>query len=1053
MARLVGTITDPSGAIIPSATVVATNVATHISTRAVTNGAGQYVIPDLVPGDYSITGEKTGFVKKTITGIVLQVGQMGQINLSLELGAVTQTVQVTGHPPLLDHVSSDLGQVIDRQQVATLPLNGRNFMQLALLTAGVSEGVSADWTGVQMYSANGLTGENNNYIMDGISNRESASNTVIESPSVDAIQEFKAETGMFTAEHQAAGMVINVVTKSGTNQIHGAAYDYLRNDALDASGFFPTSDRVKPPLRRNQFGAAAGGRFVRDKHFWFASYEGERQTQGSVQIGLVPTAQQISGQVDTPITDPLTGEPFPSNNGITQLPADRISPVLQTILSYYPGPNTSQYGANFVNSENATFKYNSFLIKTDHYLTDKDSLSVRFSFKNGSQFAPGGLPILDGDYQVNSTRGLSIGYHRTLRPNLLNELRLGYTRWLLNAVPEVAGTKYTVNPGILGIGLPVGATNPLTTPYSLFMSGYVPIYPAAAGYNSLIIQVMNDFEVGDNLTWVRGSHSIKLGGLVYRAEFKSNSLGTIYNGDGNYTGQFTGDPVADTLLDYPAQVTKASTAPNNYPRQTKFGGFLQDDWRATSRLTLNLGVRYDVDLPINDIILGVFDPSFGGLRFPQYTIDHSGFDVANYFATVRPDIPIKIDPGKSVYSADTNNIAPRLGFAYSLGGHQTTVVRGGAGVFFTSPPSMGIRCTSSIPPFTQRFQAFSDPTVPTISLVSTGSNPNEKLPIRVWTFPGDRKFVNGVVDEWALSVQREISPSLMVEVGYIGNHLIRGLSALDINQAPVPGPSNLQDRVPFPSFAAINMYGNNMFSMYDGLNVRVTKQASHGLSFLASYRFGKELNNADEADRGLPQNINCPISCEKGLADGNTAQRLSVSYSYDLPFGRGRAFLANRSGFLGPFVDGWTLGGIVTAESGFPVSPGENGIGSNTGSQVGTRPDRIGDGNLPPGQRSPDHYWDPSAFVESAPYTFGTAGRNILIGPGFSTWDFSLRKNFPFHFLGEQAGLEFRAEMFNFLNHVNFGMPDPDIDDPTFGQIFSLSTDPREVQFALRLHW
>jgi hypothetical protein len=1049
MARLVGSVTDPSGAIIPSATVVATNVATGTSTRAVTNGAGQYVIPDLVPGDYSITGEKTGFVKKTITGIVLQVGQMAAIDFALELGAVTQSVQVTGHPPLLDRVSSDLGQVIDRQQVATLPLNGRNFMQLALLTVGVNEGVTADWTGAPMYSANGLTGENNNYIMDGISNRESASNTVIESPSVDAIQEFKAETGTFSAEHQAAGMVINVVTKSGTNQIHGAAYDYLRNDALDASGFFPTSDRVKPPLRRNQFGAAVGGRFVRDKHFWFASYEGERQSQGSVQIGLVPTAQQIGGQSDTTITDPLTGEPFQNN----QVPTDRISPVLHTILSYYPAPNISQYGANFINTESAVVKYDSFLIKTDHYLTDKDSVSVRFSYKNVSQFQPGGLPILDGDFQDNNTRGLSIGYHRTLRPNLLNELRLGYTRWLLNAVPEVAGTKYTVNPGILGIGLPVGAKNPLTTPYYMFLGEYIPIIPTAAGYNSLITQVMNDFEAGDNLTWVRGSHSIKLGGLVYRSEFKSFSLGTLYNGDGNYTGQFTGDPVADALLDYPMQVTKASTAPITYPRQTKFGGFFQDDWRARSHLTLNMGVRYDVDLPINDRVLGVFDPSFGGLRFPQYTIDHSGFDVANYFATVRTDIPIKIDPGKSVYSADTNNIAPRLGFAYALGAQQKTVVRGGAGVFFTSPPSMGIRCTSNIPPFAQRFSAYSDPTVPTISLVSTGANPSARLPIRVWTFPGNRKFVNGVVDEWALSVQREISPSLMVEVGYVGNHLIRGLSALDVNQAPVPGPSNLQARVPFPSFAAINMFGNNMFSMYNGLNVRVTKQASHGLSFLTSYRFGKELNNADEADRGFPQNINCPISCEKGLADANTAQRLSVGYSYDLPFGRGRALLANRSGFLGPFVDGWTLGGIVTAESGFPVSPGEYGVGSNTGSQVGTRPDRIGNGNLPSGQRSPDHYWDPSAFVESAPYTFGTAGRNILIGPGFSVWDCSLRKNFAFHFLGDQAGLEFRAEMFNFLNHANFGMPDSNIDDTTFGQIFSLSQAPREVQFALRLHW
>lgn len=365
---------------------------------------------------------------------------------------------------------------------------------------------------------------------------------------------------------------------------------------------------------------------------------------------------------------------------------------------------------------------------------------------------------------------------------------------------------------------------------------------------------------------------------------------------------------------------------------------------------------------------------------------------------------------------------------------------------------MGIRCIAVIPPFTQRFQAFSDPTTPTISLVSTGAAPGEKTPLRVWTFP-DGKFLNGYVEEWSLDIQRQVSTSLMIEAAYIGNHGVKGINAQDINVPRTLSAASLQTVRPWPSFGPIFPFGNNQFNFYNGLQVKATKRFTHGLSFLGSYTYAKALDNASQLDRGIPQDLQCP-QCEKGLSDFDERQRFTLSYAYQLPLGNGRAWLSNRSPLLGPFVDGWELGGIVTLERGTPTTAMESeAIGDNTGET--TRPDCVGNPNLPSSQRSVNLYWNRAAFVDSVPYTYGTCGRNTLIGPGVANWDFSLRKDFPFRFWSDQAGLEFRTEAFNFLNHPIFGMPVSDIDSPAFGQISSFNPlySPREIQFALRLHW
>ena len=1045
-AELTGTVVDPSGALIPGAEVKATNSQTNASFVTLSTEEGRYVMR-LSPGTYAITAALPGFKTKTITSIVLQVGQRSKLDISLEVGEVADQVVVSGETPLLESESSTLGTVIDEQSVGKLPLNGRDFMDLALLTAGVNEGIGNGWTGVQMLAANGLRGEENNYILDGVTNREPSGNNLAERPAIDSVQEFKAETGQFSAENQSAALVVNIVTKSGTNSFHGSVYEYFRNDVLDASGFFPTSGRKKTALRRNEFGVAVGGPFQSDKHFWFFNYEGLRLKRPSVRIGLVPTPEELSGKFDIPIKDPETGENFPNN----QIPADRIDPVLAAILDFYPVPNQADPAANFINQTPRTNDNDRFLVRTDHHFSNQDHLSVRVSTQDLTSFGPGVIPGMSGGNTINNTRGVAVNYNHTFSPSFLNQLTLGYNRWTFDLQAEAVGSRFAVNQGVLGIGLAPGEANETSMPNLLTLPPFERLRTGFA-----LVQQNHNYEIRNVATWVKGSHSIKFGGGVVEGRFRSFAAGSDNYGFGTYSGQFTGHSVADALLDVPISVIKQGTTEIDYPRQTKWGVFVQDDWKVTPRLTLNAGLRYDVDLPVTNILFSSFDQGFGGLRFPQFTVDEAaarGIDIVDFFENVREDdIEIRIDEGKATYDADKNNFSPRLGFAYALGDRKT-VIRGGAGIFFNSPAYLGNggRCTTVGPPFTSRFQVSSDPLVPTISLVSTGGDAlaAAQLPLRVWSFSDNRKLSNGYVQMWNLNIQRTITPSFMVEVGYVGNRAAGQTMIVDVNQAREPGPGAVDLRRPYPGFGPVMVYNSYGFSTYQGFTLRGVKRFSHGLSFLLGYTVGKALSPPLWFD-GRQQDFNCFVECEKALSAFDARQRFTFSYSYTLPIGKGQAALGNRSAFLGPFVDGWELGGIVTLRSGNPFTPSVSGIvGSNTGRPV--RPNRIGDGNLD--QQSRERFWDPSAFVAPADFTFGTAGRNILIGPGLAFWDFSVRKDFPFGFWNEEAGLEFRAEFFNLLNRTNFGRPQTNISSPSFGQIFSTATTAREIQLALRLHW
>ena len=545
---LLGSVIDPTGAAIVGANVEAVNTETGVSSSTGTNEFGQYVIPNLAPGTYDVHGEMAGFKRQTVSGLLLLVNQRGQLDITLELGEVTETIEVTGQAPLLETASSETGQVIENEQIVELPLNGRDFMQLALLTAGVNRGGTSAWTGEELFAASGLMGDHNNYHMDGISNRENATNSLIERPSVDAVREFKAETSTFTAEHQAAGLSVIVVTKSGTNSFHGSAFEFVRNDALDASGFF-AAGRDKPSLRYNQFGASAGGPFVSSKHFWFGSYEGIRESRERISFGRIPTPAQLGGDIGQPINDPFTGDPFPNN----RVPSSQIDPVLSAIMGYYPSPNIEGAGLdanNYVNQAPLSADSNRYLIRTDHNVTDDDKIYVRWSLNRLARFRPGLIPGLSGGFKTIDSHGLAIGYQKIFSPTLFNEVRFGNTRWVNNDDAEIIDSpQFRTNLGVESIGLPPGEVNDLTFPHSVSPATYQSIRTG-----QVVIQEMDNYEVNDTATWIKGRHSIKIGGGVIRSEMRSFPLGTKQNGSGNYSGQFTGHPVADALLDVPSDI-------------------------------------------------------------------------------------------------------------------------------------------------------------------------------------------------------------------------------------------------------------------------------------------------------------------------------------------------------------------------------------------------------------------------------------------------------------------------------------------------------------------
>ncbi len=1068
---ITGTVMDAQHAVVPGASVTLTNVEQGVSKRASSNRQGIYEFKFLQPGRYSVSAANTGFKQLIINDLTLTVAQTMRVDLVLEVGDVNQSVSVqeTSSQELKTE-SSEISQVINTAQVEDLPLNGRNFDDLIPLNAGVTTGMQRESNGG--FNMNGSRSDSNLFTVEGQDNVDINNNLLIRPP-IDSIEEFQIQTANFSAEYgRTGGGIVSVQLKSGTNHFHGTAFEFLRNDALDANNFFANdiplsagqTHAQRLPLRQNQFGGTVGGPIVHDKTFFFADYQGTRQTSGGTTIQSVPTALERQGNFSktlapgAPLYDnSLLGTVFPNQT----IPQSRLDPVAVQLASLYPLPNTPGTfipGQGTINnysaSGNGSNNSNQFDIKLDHYLSSNDTLSGHYTFVHGDQVIPAAfgngtvgpcigcgvvLDLLAGSPQSRGQLGGFTETH-TFTPSTINQFRMGVTRnWSFyqtsdggKNLAEQIGLK-NVNVSPFTTGLPWFDLSP-----SPSWIGTSPFTPSLGGYT--------DWEESDNLSMLRGKHSLKFGFDMHRKS--SNGVGNFF-GKGAYifTPFFTGNAFGDFMTGRPLVIEQSLTPGTTGLRGQEYGFYVQDDFKVTKRLTLNLGVRYDI--------------------FPGYYEDHNRLsNLDPLTATVQ--LAGQDGASRSFINTDYKNFAPRFGFAYAL--NPKTVIRGGYGISFLNANNF-VSYVGANPPFTQSFSLVNLSYTTFDAIVHT----QDGLPTYLAPTPAnfDPKKPSGTFDQAAsnnrtpytqsfnFTVQRTLPGSLIVEAAYVGTKGTRLPGEVAGDPAP-PGPTATeQQRTIYygtvPNVTGITYLVNAFSSTYHSLQVKAEKRFSHGLQFLTTYTFSKSIDNksgsavtggGDSNPSDMPQN---PFDWngDRGLSSFDRRHRFVSAFNYNLPFGRGLTFGGNWNRVADGVLGGWQVNGILTLQSGLPFNVFATSNASCGCTAGELRPDLIGN-PLPSGfHQSINGWFDPAAFTDPPAGQYGNAGRNIIPGPGFANLDFSLFKKFKF---GEGRTVQLRGEFFNILNHSNFLYPTSQADATwNSGGIITQALPARIGQVAIKI--
>lgn len=1045
-----GSITDSSNAGVPKAEISILNEETGLRRTATSNEDGSFRVPFLPIGSYTVQVRKEGFRSEVQKNVELEILQVRTVDFALQLGAVSETITVQSEAPMLEAETSQAGEVIKTEQVTNLPLGRRNFMQLTFLTP-MSTPATRDFRsteigrGTAVPSSAGQRPEQNNYQIDGIDNRENGRNSYAIAPPVDSISEFKVQTGLAPAEFgKGGGTIINVVTRSGTNSFHGSVYEFLRNQLFDARPYFSTE---KSPLKLNQFGAALGGPIKRDKLFFFGNYEGLRQrTAGTPPLYRVFSDDERRGVFSVPIRDPFTGQPFPNNT----IPPSRIDPISARILQLIPRANRPDPARNYLfeGRKPAEINADNAVSRVDYNLGASDTLYGRYLFNQERYTSSAAWPDstnAGGTDLALRAQGASAHWNHIVGPTLINNLSIGYTRYR-----NLLGTLNSFNQDYIN---DIGITNTLSAVDPLFWG--VPNI-SVTGYNLPGDSVpnyrtTNNYQIQESVYWSRGAHNIKFGGDL--REIRENMFYTGGNSSHSFANRFSGDFAADFLLGLPSSVSKTARATQWNSKLRYLGLFAQDDWKVTPRLTLNLGVRYEVESALkqsDDGGLG-FDLASGTMLISE-TIRTRSF-VEDFYRNIRPDIPIRFVNQESPYDPDINNVGVRLGFAYRA--LRNTVVRGGYGIFYDSPQVQSLASTNDFAPNTLRPIWTSSPTIPELTYNPEGATSAEstlrQAPLTIFPFLS-RDFPYGMIQQWLLSVQRQITPSLVVDVMYQGSNGVH-LLAFDNVNAKLPGPGNVQLLQPFPQFARIQAEVMNARSWYHGGAIKLEQRFSRGLSYLVAYTYSKSLDTASTLNSG-PQwtDPTRRLETSKGPSDFDARNRFSAAFEYSLPFGKGRALASQLSGFAERLVGGWGVRGTVFLQTGELVSPSMNlaRVGICAAACV-ARPDRIGDGNLSKDERTLDRFFDINAFAllpnGGTAGRVGNAGRNILYQPGLTNHDLQVFKSTR---IREAQTLEFRWEMYNAWNHANWGAASTNVEVPTtFGKILTRGTT-RNMQFALK---
>jgi hypothetical protein len=1054
-ATVQGVVSDASGASVPSASVLVRNVNTGVQQIVQTNAQGFYSAPFLVPGTYEVTGSAQGFAAQTRKNLQLDVSMTARVDFTLAVGAVAESVEVSAAAALLNTETTSVGQVIDNRRIVELPLNGRNYLELAQLTTGVVPGRGSRTGDKGNFSALGARTYQTNILLDGVDNNSRASGGQLGfeaqnvTPSVDAVQEFKVVTNNNSAEFGfRMGATVMVQTKSGTNAFHGSAYEFFRNDKLDATNFFANRAGAEKPLfKRNQFGGTAGGHIRRDRTFFFASAEGTRLRRGESSTSTVPTLARLGGNFTDseafPIYDPVSTKTeagrttrtlFPGN----VIPANRFDPVAKAAADLYPAPNQPGATNNFFYSGSVAANTNQYDGRLDHSFNDNNRVFVRYSRRDYNDIDPGPLPLpADGglwtmtDLTANS---YVANWASVISPSASNEARFGYTT--TNSILDIPWTEdYNARIGIKGLP-DLGDDN------ARGMTRFTPTGYAEVGARSFWPNRNNLglFQLTDHFTKVAGRHVLKAG-VEFRRERILRRAARLARGQMAFNRSFsedpnnrgrTGDGLADMLLGL-ASGGQMGNQNGETAVTRNYSAFFQDDWKISSRLTLNLGVRWDRFGPASfkNTPVSRFVPNFAT---GQYTI-------------VRPE-----DEGDCGCEHDNNNFAPRLGLAFQA--TRKTVIRSGVGLYYGQPDAVshdGDARFANQPP---EFSEYSFPTdrlfQPALTVRNgfpTGLLPTTTVQANVGIRTAVPFMPSQYTSQWFFDIQRELPLDTVLTASYIGTSSKHMVWTRNLNQPLTPGAAAIQQRRPLPFFGGITFRDPGASASYNALTVKGEKRFSQGLSFLLSYTWSHSIDDGagtlNDGAGSFRDNYN--IALDRGNSQYDLRHNFVGSFVYDLPFGRGRAVGASWHPAVNAILGGWQLGGILFIRSGEPFSVTVSGDVANMGAT--NYANRTGNGELPSEQRSIDRWFDTSAFAVPAQFTIGNGGRGILYAPGSVSMDAKVGKNWSYR---DRLRLEYRLEMFNFTNTANFGVPNGVLNNAQVARITS-AADPRRVQMGLKL--
>jgi hypothetical protein len=1095
---ITGQLIDATGAAVPKAVVVTRNDSTAASFQTATDESGFYRAPNLGPGIYSITATAPGFRTLVREGIVVRVNDRLRIDLNMEVGVVSEKVTVETTTPLLQTEDAATGQVIDNQRIVELPLNGRNWLQLATLapaTATYPGSVDSSGGNSQnvMMNLGGTRTSQNNYLLDGADHTNFIGGGALVFPPVDSLQEFKVQTNNYTADTGRLGAaVINATIKSGSNGFHGTAYEFLRNRSLNARNYFSLPNVARPEFTRNQFGASLGGPFIRSKLFFFLNYEGNRQRQDQVVTTTVFTDAQKAGDFSSALgrtlgTDPLgrpvaqgqlfdpfsvqhlpnggaVRDPFPGNI----IPVSRMNPVSKTLIDLAPRPNTAG-SPNFVRNLGNPLNIDTFVGRVDWNRSQKNTVFGHFFYADQNTYTAPilGVPLDGGNavnYRISNQRQLVLGWTHIFTPTNLNDLRVSYVR---NATPvHTVQADQDLN---AKFGIPLPSPTPLVGGLaSMMIAGY-----SALGTNvNVNPQFINKYELSDAFTAIRGPHTLKFGFRAAVKNFENQANSSQARGvltfDGVFTGQVgtggTGSSVADFLMGTMDSAALSSVA-NELDVAHDIEWYAQDQWRASSKLTVTLGVRHQYippDWEARDRISSVI---FGrNFINPQIVVPKamSEADFSLMKDVLFPFISVVrgTDLDRGLVRNTYRNFAPRLGIAYQLG--PKTVVRSGYGIFYGFSDVVSGTVLTINPPSKISITQNSNTIDPTLIIDKSvfGSNPFQRqltnpsfYAVRAATFPPD------FIQMYNLSVQLEFAPNWLVEVGFLGNRSSRVAVVTQINDAYPAVPSDtssLQSRRRVSTVLGnLPYFAPRGYSNYNAMTLSLEKRFSGGLSLIANYTWSRALGVAPAITQGIntaPVQNPYDLKREYGPLEFDIINRVSIASVYELPFGKGERFLSHARGAANYLVQGWQVNGIFTVQGGFPITPVLSYSLGKTATN--SRPDAIGDPNQT--SRQPSNWINPAAFAApsnaaiAAGTFFGNAGRGSIREPGLTNLDLSLSKNMP---IREHMRLQFRAEFFNTTNTPNFALASAvgtTFGSPTFGKV-TAAGDPRVIQFGLKL--